>query len=55
MRRRPGLEGVFICSLMRIGSVNSVCQENGAMREADGMRHMANSVHLVDLLWGCPS
>ena len=40
VRRRPGLEGVFICNLMRIGiwsglSVNNVCQEHAVMREAD--------------------
>ena len=40
VRRRPGLEGVFICNLMRIGrsselSVDRVCQEQEVMREAD--------------------
>ena len=40
VRRRPGLEGVFICNILRIGrwsalSVNSVYQEHEAMRDAD--------------------
>ena len=40
VRRRPGLEGVFICNLMRIGrwselSIDSVCQEHEVMRDAD--------------------
>ena len=40
VRRRPGLEGVFIRNLMRIGrwselNVNSVCQEHEVMSEAD--------------------
>ena len=39
VRRRPGLEGVFICNLMRIGrwselSVDSICQEHEVMRDA---------------------
>ena len=40
VRPRPGLEGVFICNLMRTGrwselSVNGVCQEHEVMRDAD--------------------
>ena len=36
----PGLEGVFICNLMRVGrwsdlSVDSVCQEHDVMGDAD--------------------
>ena len=40
VRRRPGVEVVFICNLMRIGSwsklsVDRVCQEHEVMREVD--------------------
>ena len=56
---RPGLEGVFICNLMRINrwseqSVVRVCQEHEVMRGADETSGKLGQ-HLMELLWVCPS